>query len=157
MFVGAAVPAIISWYSLPGHDWRGAIRYVVRHAQPGDRVIAIRSQPWIYYSPRLSEEGLVPERIDTRQLSQKHIQKYDRIWFLLKKQGSSFARRLLDASHMTRRLFYDGPPEGWLYRRPIRVRRETGAGRRRAPGTRGPFPIVLAVDVYGRFELPRCA
>jgi mannosyltransferase len=137
VFVGAALPAVISWYSSPGHDWRGAIRHVLRHARPGDGVIAIRSQPWIYYAPRLHEDGFVPDRIVPRKLSQKRIQKYDRIWFLLKKQGSSFAQRLLDASQMTRQRFYDGPPEGWLYGRPIRVRRETGAGRRRAPGGPG--------------------
>jgi mannosyltransferase len=125
VIVGATLPAIISWYSSPGHDWRGAIRHVVSHARPGDGVIAIRSRPWIYYSPRLREEGLVPDRIDPQKLSKEDIQKYDRIWLLLKKQGGSFAKRLLDASQMTRQLFYRGPPRGWLYRRPFHVYRET--------------------------------
>ena len=121
VLVGAAAPAMVTWYSSPGHDWRGAVSHVLRHARPEDGVIAIRSQPWTYYSARLSGEGVIPHQINPRRMNQDDVQKYDRIWFLLKKRGESFAKHLLDASGMMRRRFHFGVPKGWLYEKPIRV------------------------------------
>jgi mannosyltransferase len=115
--VGSAVPAMVTWYSSPGHDWRGAILHVVQQARPGDGVIAVPSQPWLYYSDRLREEGMVPDRIVPREISQENIKKYDRIWFLLKRRGASPAQGRLDSSEMVGRRFHRSPPKGWLYER----------------------------------------
>jgi mannosyltransferase len=124
LIIGTAVPAIVSWYSSPGDDWRGAIRHVLSHARPGDGVIAIRSQPWIYYSDLLGEDGVVPDQIEPSEINQENIRKYDRIWFLLKKRGGSFAKRRLDSSEMVRRRFHRRPPKGWLYQRPLHAYRK---------------------------------
>jgi mannosyltransferase len=115
--VASAVPAMVTWYSSPGHDWRGAILHVVQQARPGDGVIAVPSQPWIYYSDLLREEGMVPDRIQPREINQENIQKYDRIWFLLKRRGVSPAQRQLESSEMVGRRFHRSPPKGWLFER----------------------------------------
>lgn len=114
--VGAAVPAMLSWYGAPGDDWRGAARYVLQHAQPGDGIIALRRIPWVYYSSRLRGEGPVPEDILPGQLSLAQLNNYDRIWLVLEYTSRRpAAKRLLESSGMVRRRFHRHRPQGWLY------------------------------------------